>query len=206
MAKAEATVEELVDMLERGELRLPEMQRRFVWRSTRSRDLLDSLYRGHPSGAVLLCETDEVVPRQEMAVSQQTDPYQSTRLLLDGQQRFTSLAAVVRRESVKVRGRKKPIELLFNLDRPGRLAMVTWVEEDGDDVDEDDEIIGDEANSSDDELQKRFDWMTCVVVPRELAQRLRGRPWRVPQDPDHVRYRGARWLCRGWRPPKGITI
>jgi hypothetical protein len=34
MGKAEASVEELVGMIERGELRLPEMQRRFVWRST----------------------------------------------------------------------------------------------------------------------------------------------------------------------------
>ncbi len=33
MAKAEATVEELVSMIESGQLRLPEMQRRFVWRS-----------------------------------------------------------------------------------------------------------------------------------------------------------------------------
>ncbi|KAK73782.1 PF03235 domain protein [Bordetella bronchiseptica MO211] len=46
MAKAEASVEELVSMIERGELRLPEMQRQYVWRSTRVRDLLDSLYRG----------------------------------------------------------------------------------------------------------------------------------------------------------------
>ena len=38
MTKAEATVEELVGMIERGELRLPEMQRRYVWRSTRVRD------------------------------------------------------------------------------------------------------------------------------------------------------------------------
>jgi hypothetical protein len=45
MAKAEASVEELVGMIERGELRLPEMQRRYVWRSTRVRDLLDSLLR-----------------------------------------------------------------------------------------------------------------------------------------------------------------
>ena len=36
MAKAEATVEELAGMIERGELRLPEMQRRYVWRSTRA--------------------------------------------------------------------------------------------------------------------------------------------------------------------------
>jgi uncharacterized protein with ParB-like and HNH nuclease domain len=49
MAKAEASVEELVMMIERGELRLPEMQRQYVWRSTRVRDLLDSLYRGYPS-------------------------------------------------------------------------------------------------------------------------------------------------------------
>lgn len=49
MAKAEAIVEELVSKIERGELRLPEMQRRYVWRSTRVRDLLDSLYRFHPS-------------------------------------------------------------------------------------------------------------------------------------------------------------
>jgi hypothetical protein len=40
MAKAEASVEELVGMIERGELRLPEMQRQYVWRSTRVRDLL----------------------------------------------------------------------------------------------------------------------------------------------------------------------
>jgi hypothetical protein len=39
MANAEASVEELVMMIERGELRLPEMQRQYVWRSTRVRDL-----------------------------------------------------------------------------------------------------------------------------------------------------------------------
>ena len=52
MGKADASVEELVGMIERGELRLPEMQRRYVWQSTRVRDLLDSLYRGYPSGAI----------------------------------------------------------------------------------------------------------------------------------------------------------
>ena len=70
MAKAEASVEELVGMIERGELRLPEMQRRYVWRSTRVRDLMDSLYRGYPSGAILLWQTDEDVPLQDMAVGQ----------------------------------------------------------------------------------------------------------------------------------------
>lgn len=169
MAKAEASVEELVGMIERGELRLPEMQRRYVWRSTRVRDLLDSLYRGYPSGAILLWETDEAVPLQEMAVAQQSNPYQSTRLLLDGQQRLTSLSAVIRGQSVKVRGRKKPIELLFNLDHPDHLAVVTEVDEDGGD-DDDDDLPDDEADANEDELQKRFDRMTFVVATRKLEQ------------------------------------
>ncbi|MCC7066417.1 MAG: DUF262 domain-containing protein [Planctomycetes bacterium] len=171
MGKAEATVEELVGMIERGELRLPEMQRRYVWRSTRVRDLLDSLYRGYPSGAILLWETNEKVPLQDFAVSQQGNPYQSTRLLLDGQQRLTSLSAVIRGETVSVRGRKKPIELLFNLEHPDAPTVVTEVNEEGDDEDEDDEdLIDDEADSSEDELQKRFDRMTFVVATKKLEQ------------------------------------
>src|SRR3954447_24588582 len=106
MGKAEASVEELVGMIERGELRLPEMQRRYVWRATRVRDLLDSLYRGYPSGAILLWETDEDVPLQDFAVTQERSPYANTRLLLDGQQRLTSLSAVIRGQPVTVRGRQ----------------------------------------------------------------------------------------------------
>lgn len=170
MAKAEASVEELVGMIERGELRLPEMQRRYVWRSTRVRDLLDSLYRGYPSGAILLWETDEAVPLQEFAVDQQKNPYQSTRLLLDGQQRLTSLSAVIRGEPVSVRGRRKPIEMFFNLDHPDQLAVVTEVNEDGEGETDDDDLIDDEADSNEDELQKRFDRMTFVVGTRKLEQ------------------------------------
>jgi hypothetical protein len=165
MAKAEASVEELVGMIERGELRLPEMQRRYVWRSTRVRDLCDSLYRGYPSGAILLWETDEAVPLQEFAIEQRPNPYETKRLLLDGQQRLTSLSAVIRGKPVSVRGRERPIELLFNLDHPDKLSVITEVnEEQSDDLNED------EADSSEDELQTRFNKMTFVVATRKLAQ------------------------------------
>lgn len=173
MAKAEATVEELVSMIDRGELRLPEMQRQYVWRSTRVRDLMDSLYRGYPSGAILVWETDEKVPLQDFAVSQNANPYQNTRLLLDGQQRLTSLSAVIRGEPVTVRRRKRPIELLFNLEHPDQLSVVTEVEEyghDEDDAEDIDEIASDEADSTEDELQKRFNQMTFVVSTRKLEQ------------------------------------
>jgi hypothetical protein len=153
-------------MIERGELRLPEMQRRYVWRSTRVRDLLDSLYRGYPSGAILLWETDEVVPLQDFAVSQKANPYTSTRLLLDGQQRLTSLSSVIRGEPVSVRGRKRPIDLLFNLEHTDELTFVTEVNEDNDD----DEVEEDESDSTDDELQRRFDRMTFLVATNKLER------------------------------------
>lgn len=173
MAKTEATVEELVSMIERGKLRLPEMQRRYVWRSPRVRDLMDSLYRGYPSGAILVWETDEGVPLQEMAVAQEVSHGGSSQLLLDGQQRLTSLSAVIRGTPVQVRGRKRPIELLFNLEHPEKLAFVTEVDEDGEDDEEendDEELDEDALDSSEDELQKRFDKMTFVVSTRKLEQ------------------------------------
>ncbi|GIK09517.1 MAG: hypothetical protein BroJett001_15830 [Chloroflexota bacterium] len=168
MAKAEATVEELVSMIERGELRLPEMQRRYVWRSTRVRDLLDSLYRGYPSGAILLWDSDENVPQQKFSISQQENPYKSTRLLLDGQQRLTSLSAVIRGESVNVRGRKKPIEILFNLEHPDELEVVTEVDEDADGNGEDDDVDNEEVDATDDELQRRFNKMTFLVATKNI--------------------------------------
>ena len=168
MAKAEATVEELVSRIERGQLRLPEMQRRYVWRSPRVRDLLDSLYRGYPSGAILLWETNEEVPQQDFAVAQQNNPYQNTQLLLDGQQRLTSLSAIIRGTPVTVRGRKKPLELLFNLEHPEQLAVVTEVNENADNDDE--ELDEEDADSTEDELQKRFNKMVFVVATKKLEQ------------------------------------
>lgn len=167
MAKAEAKVEELVSMIERGELRLPEMQRQYVWRSTRVRDLLDSLYRGYPSGAILLWETDEAVPLQDFAVQQSGNPYTSVRLLLDGQQRLTSLSAVIRGEPVTVRGHKRPIEILFNLEHPESLSVITEVDENASD---DEDLIEDEADSTEDDLQRRFSRMAFVVATKKLEQ------------------------------------
>jgi len=160
-----------VGMIERGELRLPEMQRRYVWRATRVRDLLDSLYRGYPSGTILLWQTDEEVPQQQFAVTQGSNPYQSTRLLLDGQQRLTSLSAVIRGELVSVNGRNKPVDLLFNLEHPDELSVITEVDDGDEDNDADaDDQIEDTDDASEDELQKRFDRMAFVVSTKKLEQ------------------------------------
>lgn len=67
MKKVDVSVGVLVEMIASGELRLPEMQRRYVWRAPRVRDLLDSLYRGYPSGAILVWETTETQPTRDLA-------------------------------------------------------------------------------------------------------------------------------------------
>jgi hypothetical protein len=170
MAKAQATVEELVGMIERGELELPEMQRGYVWPATRVRDLLDSLYRDYPSGTILLWETDEVVPTRDFAVATDRSPYLTKRFLLDGQQRLTSLASVIRGKPVEVRGgqRTREIEILFNLEHPDNLSEVLEVDEDNlDDVDDD---AQEDADAGPDELQRRLDQLTFVVATNKLAR------------------------------------
>jgi len=177
MAKAEATVEDLVSMVERGELRLPEMQRQYVWQAPRVRDLMDSLYRGYPSGAILIWETDEAVPLRDFAVQQQQNPYGTTKLLLDGQQRLTSLSAVLRAEPIKVRGRKRPMELLFNLEHPDQLTLITEAADENDtdeeldtDSDPDAEDASDDEtpDASEDELLRRFNQMTFLVSTKKV--------------------------------------
>src|SRR3989338_4642686 len=131
MPKTDISVRELVDKVRHGELALPEMQRRYVWTATRVRDLLDSLYKGYPSGTILVWETDENIENRELAVKPTKSPTTSQKLLiLDGQQRVTSLSAILSGEPVQVKNRKKPIEILFNLEHPeGPPIEITEVDE-----------------------------------------------------------------------------
>lgn len=178
MQQQNTSIAVLVDMYKHGELRLPEIQRHYVWRATRVRDLLDSLYRGYPSGSILMWETDEPVPTKQAAVAQDTSAFVGRKLLLDGQQRLTSLTAVLKGEKVQVRGRKKPIDILFNLEHPdGPPKEATEIEDDAasllvadDEVDE--EAAEDEADDDGDpsrSLAERFARRTFVVASKALA-------------------------------------
>lgn len=72
MSKTEFKVRELVDMIEfGGRLRLPEIQRWYVWTQTKVRDLLHSLYRDYPSGISWL-ERRPTIRRSRPATSLST--------------------------------------------------------------------------------------------------------------------------------------
>jgi|SRR5438874_6314132 len=171
MGKVDTNVGELVGMIARGDLRLPEMQRRYVWPATRVRDLLDSLYRGYPSGTILVWETDQEAPTRDLAVEQQKPAFVTQKLLLDGQQRLTSLAAVMNGEPVSVRNRKRPIDILFNLDHPdGPPVELTEVEDDSEFplLEAGDDEPDDDADDEELSIQQRLSRRTFVVSSRQL--------------------------------------
>ena len=171
MGKTDIKVNELVEMVVNGELRLPEMQRQYVWRATRVRDLLDSLYRGYPSGSILVWETDKEQPTRDLSLEQKESPFTGHKLLLDGQQRLTSLTAVIKGQPIQVRDRKRPIEILFNLEHPESLLEFTEVDNDEDTPLQDfDEDIESENGEDDLTLHERLKQMTFVVSSHTLAQ------------------------------------
>jgi len=81
---------------------------------------------------------------------------------------------VIRGKPIHVNGRVRPIELLFNLEHPDALPFVTEVDDNNIDApeysDDGEEWTDEEADATEDELQKRFDKMTFVVSTRKLEQ------------------------------------
>lgn len=94
----------LLAQVERDDIVLPAMQRPFVWKEERIRRLVDSLLRGFPIGAVMLWNTSAVqrfrrLPRDvdtdapEIFTFETAQDARAKYLVLDGQQRLTSLFA-----------------------------------------------------------------------------------------------------------------
>jgi hypothetical protein len=108
-------IQALVNDIRDGKLLLPEMQRGYVWKSPQVRNLFDSLYRGYPSGQLLIWETDDLPYAKAVSVDGLLTEQRRPQLLLDGQQRLTSLAAVMLGNPLKVRDSKKAIDIVFNV-------------------------------------------------------------------------------------------
>lgn len=83
----------ILDRIDSGSIALPEFQRGYVWNRNQVRKLMRSLYQGYPIGSLLMWET-----KTEMANARgsQDLPPGVVNLLLDGQQRITSLYGIIR--------------------------------------------------------------------------------------------------------------
>lgn len=92
--KVDYSVQKLVDDIEAGEIGLPDIQRPFVWKATKVRDLFDSMYRGYPVGYLLFwANLGAETGKQIGTDGKQQDV--AKLLIVDGQQRLTSLYAVI---------------------------------------------------------------------------------------------------------------
>jgi hypothetical protein len=111
-------IQSLVEDIRDGRLLLPEMQRAYVWDSTQVRDFFDSLYHNYPSGQLLVWDTDDLPFSRTLGVSGVAAADRRPRLLLDGQQRMTSLAAVMLGNPLHVRWRTRAIDIVFNVYDP----------------------------------------------------------------------------------------
>lgn len=89
----------LLSQIKLGVIGLPDIQRPFVWLNAKVRDLLDSMYKTYPVGFFLFWQTgeDEVSTK---GIGQVEKQKAASLLIVDGQQRLTSLYAVVMREPV----------------------------------------------------------------------------------------------------------
>ena len=84
-----------IERLLAGEIVLPDIQRDFVWSGTQIPRLLDSLNQEWPVGSILLWNTSLEIPTKAAAVVQASAVGMKPAILLDGQQRLTTLARVM---------------------------------------------------------------------------------------------------------------
>lgn len=93
------TVNQLIEKIDTGELGLPELQRPFIWKDAKVRDLFDSMMRGYPIGYLMLWECPELEKKKTIGV--EAHSYNAPRqVIIDGQQRLTSLYAVMKGKKV----------------------------------------------------------------------------------------------------------
>jgi hypothetical protein len=112
----------LLHYLDIGDIGLPDIQRPFVWSNAKVRDLFDSMYRGFPVGYFLFWENAQANGAKQIGVGGKQHAVPS-RLIVDGQQRLTSLYAVFRGKKVLDDDyRERLIEISFR-PRDGRFEV-----------------------------------------------------------------------------------
>lgn len=101
-------VETLLAWIKSGEIAIPEIQRPFVWKPVKVRDLIDSLYNGFPVGYIITWRNPDVkLKNGELA--------HGKKVLIDGQQRITALtAAVVGQRVLNNNYKEINIKIAFN--------------------------------------------------------------------------------------------
>lgn len=120
-------IETVLSWVKSGEIAIPEIQRPFVWNSSKVRDLIDSLYQGYPIGYVIAWRNPNV-RLKDGSISE------GKKVLIDGQQRVTALTAAIlgeyvidtTYERIKIKIAFNPVLEKFEVQNPAILKDKTW--------------------------------------------------------------------------------
>lgn len=120
-------IETVLAWVKSGEIAIPEIQRPFVWDSSKVRDLMDSLYKGYPVGYVIAWRNPNV-KLKDGSLSM------GKKVLIDGQQRVTALTAAIlgqyvlnkNYQRIKIKISFNPLEEKFEVQNPAILKDKSW--------------------------------------------------------------------------------
>ncbi len=102
------SVDNIISWISSGEIAIPEMQRPFVWDTSKVRDLMDSLYQGYPVGYIIIWKNPDVKLKDGTFST-------GKKIVIDGQQRITALtAAIAGQEVINQNYKKIRIKISFN--------------------------------------------------------------------------------------------
>ena len=102
------TIKGLLGLIEANDIAIPEIQRPFVWKNTQVRDLIDSLYKGYPTGYIILWKNPNVKLKDGTISS-------GKKIIIDGQQRITALmTAIASKKVFNSNFRETRVAIAFN--------------------------------------------------------------------------------------------
>lgn len=122
------SVDNLLNLIDTNDIAIPEIQRPFVWRSTKVRDLMDSLYQGYPVGYIITWQNPDVRLKDGSKSGGKT-------ILIDGQQRVTALKAALdgkevinsSYEDIRITIAFHPIKERFETTTPAIRRNKEWI-------------------------------------------------------------------------------
>lgn len=129
-------ISQILGLIEANDIAIPEIQRPFVWRKSQVRDLMDSLYKGYPTGYIIIWK-NPAVKLKNGTLSE------GKKVLIDGQQRITALMTAIAGKTIVFddysEGRVKiafdpfaaisgnPDAELFAVQTPAHLKSKRWI-------------------------------------------------------------------------------
>ena len=102
------SVSAILGDIDQGNIAVPEIQRPFVWKGKQVRDLVDSLYKGYPTGYLIISKSPDLKLKDgSLSVGK--------KIMIDGQQRITALMTAIAGKTI-INADYKPdrIKIAFN--------------------------------------------------------------------------------------------